>query len=352
MRPKSGNLCYVALLPVLLMPLQAAQNFTCASCHKQQAESQPRTPMGHALELPGQCSILQKHPHMTFREGAYRYDLTTEGGHTTYTVTDGAKTVTLPIGWALGLGAAGQTYIYEKDGRYYESRVSWFDAIDGLDITIGATRITPRNIDEAAGRLLPVPDAQECFQCHSTGAVVDGHLQTAALTPGVQCRRCHDQAEQHLEGMRAGNTSIIPPRLGKLSAEQMSNFCGQCHRTWERVAMQGPRGVANVRFQPYRLANSKCFDGTDPRISCIACHDPHQDVVRDAAAYDSKCLACHQSKSAAAADEAAKRTAPACPVSQARCVTCHMPKLDLPGGHAKFTDHQIRVVRNNEPYPN
>jgi nitrate reductase cytochrome c-type subunit len=349
MRPRSVKACYVALLPCLLPPAYAAQNFTCASCHKQQAESQPRTPMGRALELPQDCSILQKHPHMTFRDGAYRYDLSTRDGHTTYTVTDGAHTVTLPIGWALGLGAAGQTYIYEKGGRYYESRVSYFEAIDALDITIGARRLKPRNIDEAAGRLLPVPDAEECFQCHSTGALVDGHLQTSALTPGVQCQHCHDKAEAHLEGMRSGNPSIIPPKLGKLSAEGMSNFCGQCHRTWERVAMQGPRGIANVRFQPYRLANSKCFNGADARLSCVACHDPHQDVVRDAAAYDSKCLACHLSKAHAAADT---RTAPACPVSQSGCVTCHMPKLDLPGGHTKFTDHQIRIVRNNEPYPN
>jgi hypothetical protein len=32
-------------------------------------------------------------------------------------------------------------------------------------------------------------------------------------------------------------------------------------------------------------------------------------------------------------------------------VTCHMPKLDLPGAHNKFTDHLIRVVKANEQYP-
>jgi hypothetical protein len=29
-----------------------------------------------------------------------------------------------------------------------------------------------------------------------------------------------------------------------------------------------------------------------------------------------------------------------------------MPKIDLPGAHAKFTDHQIRIVRAGDPYPN
>jgi hypothetical protein len=28
-----------------------------------------------------------------------------------------------------------------------------------------------------------------------------------------------------------------------------------------------------------------------------------------------------------------------------------MPRLELPGAHKKFTDHKIRVVKPNEPYP-
>jgi hypothetical protein len=29
-----------------------------------------------------------------------------------------------------------------------------------------------------------------------------------------------------------------------------------------------------------------------------------------------------------------------------------MPKIELPGAHAGFTDHQIRIVRAGEAYPN
>jgi formate-dependent nitrite reductase cytochrome c552 subunit len=39
-------------------------------------------------------------------------------------------------------------------------------------------------------------------------------------------------------------------------------------------------------------------------------------------------------------------------VAKANCVTCHMPKIELPGAHARFTDHQIRIARAGEPYPN
>lgn len=71
--------------------------------------------------------------------------------------------------------------------------------------------------------------------------------------------------------------------------------------------------------------------------------------MRDAAAYDSKCLACHVPQQSAKRSQ--DRRGPACPVSQQSCVTCHMPQVELPGGHARFFDHYIRVVRPGEPYP-
>jgi hypothetical protein len=32
--------------------------------------------------------------------------------------------------------------------------------------------------------------------------------------------------------------------------------------------------------------------------------------------------------------------------------TRRMPKIDLPGGHHKFTDRQIRIGKAGEPYTN
>ena len=110
--------------------------------------------------------------------------------------------------------------------------------------------------------------------------------------------------------------------------------------------MNGPRGVVNVRFQPYRLANSKCYDATDSRIRCSACHDPHGPLETNIASYDAKCAACHPIGAATAGHTKT------CSVAKENCITCHMPKLELPGAHARFTDHQIRIVRASEPYPN
>ena len=34
-----------------------------------------------------------------------------------------------------------------------------------------------------------------------------------------------------------------------------------------------------------------------------------------------------------------------------KCATCHMPKVELAGMHASFTDHWIRIAKPNEPIP-
>ena len=124
------------------------------------------------------------------------------------------------------------------------------------------------------------------------------------VVPGCSgCESCHGPVEKHVNAVRAGDPAGARlPHLGALSAEEMSDLCGRCHRTWSQIALNGPRGVNNVRFQPYRLANSKCFNAEDRRIRCTACHDPHGALETNLASYDAKCAACHSTASATATE--------------------------------------------------
>jgi len=279
-------------------------------------------------------------------------------------VTDGAETISLPIRWSMGVG--GQTWVLERDGKLYESLVSFYPAISGLDITTGDEGLKPATLEGAMGRELSKDDGKACFGCHGTNAVSQGNLSFETLKPGVTCEHCHQGALIHAEDAGQGAFDAVPPRLSSLSSERVSNFCGQCHRTWEMVVRNHWRGPINVRFQAYRLANSRCFSGADSRISCIACHNPHQDVVREKTGYDAKCLACHAPpltapptpttvNTAAASTATSARAHPkSCPVAKSDCVSCHMPKIVFPGGggHLTFTDHQIRIVKTGDAYPN
>jgi hypothetical protein len=249
------------------------------------------------------------------------------------------------------MGAQAQTWVLERNGQLYESRVGYYPLINGLGITTGDEQLDPKTLEDAIGRPISEAETKMCFGCHATGAVVNQKVDLAALKPGLTCEHCHLEASAHLAAIVADAEHVpLPKKLGAMSSEDTSNFCGQCHRTWETVVRSHWRGQADVRFQPYRLANSRCFNGTDPRISCVACHNPHQKIVRDTAYYDPKCLACHSPQATAAVADGVH--AKICPVAKSNCSSCHMPKVALPNGLMELTDHQIRVVKPGEPYPN
>ena len=305
------GLMLVAPLLRILSVAGAQGNASCAKCHAE-ARSQPSTNMARALETVEECRILIDHPLLTAIVGKYSYRIERKGNQSIYSVTDGANTITMPIRWAMGASSAmGQTYILEKDGELYESRMSWFRELNGLGPTLGAEGSLPADLNEAAGRLMSHDDKLRCFGCHATNAAQGRQLTLDKMTPGVQCEHCHQATEAHLAAMARNSAEpAVPPDLTSLhdlSAEQTSNFCGQCHRTWAEIAMQANPSIANVRFQPYRLTESKCYDPDDARISCLACHDPHTEASGKPADYDAKCQACQAG---------GKVEAKACPVSK------------------------------------
>lgn len=326
-----------------------AAKFTCATCHRAEAESQPKTAMGIGMELPPNQTVLRAHPELTFERYGYTYTIESSGAQSTYTVSDATGKLSLPIQYAFGVHS--QTFVLEYKGGFYESMVSYYASLDGLGVTVGNNNIIPHNLVEAMGRKTSDTEIVACFGCHSTRAVNGGKLTLPSIQPGLTCEHCHAGAEAHMESLAAGKPGPVPRKLGQMTAEQTSQFCGQCHRTWDEIVKLRQFGEANVRFQPYRLANSRCFVGDDPRIQCTACHNPHANPAKEAAAYDHNCLACHSRSAPPVAGQGVPR-AEVCPVAQEECVNCHMPRMQLPGGPLPFRDHQIRIVHPGDPYPN
>jgi hypothetical protein len=300
--------------------------------------------MGIGIQLAASQTVLKEHPLLTFESHGYKYVIERKDGVNTYTVSHGSDSLALPIHYAFGVSA--QTFVLEYKGRYYESLVSYYPGVGGLAITMGSERLRPQNLVEAMGRETSDSEIVACFGCHSSSGVSQGKLTLDTMQPGLDCEHCHSGAQAHAEAMSRGMPAPTPKKLGALNAEDMSTFCGACHRTWDSVLRMKAWGELNVRFQPYRLANSQCFLGNDPRIRCTACHDPHASVARDESSYDHNCLACH------AKAQASGESQKTCPVSGKQCVSCHMPKVELPGSHSIFTDHQIRIVHPGDPYPN
>ena len=339
----------------------------CATCHAQKNRSQSRTAMAHALGTAAGNNVLRSHPRLTFRAGPYSYEISSNGQQSYYRVTDGKETITESILYVFGNAHVAQTYVLRRKDKLYEGRVSYYFGIDGLDWTIGDAQDPPPSLEEAFGRDISGDEARNCFSCHGTAAVVNNQLQLDRLVPGVNCEACHGPGGKHATTMLSGaggeDRYIFNPK--KLEPDTLSQeFCGACHRSANTVGMMPDLGgLNNVRFQPYRLSNSRGHNPNDERLACTACHDPHADLKQDDVSYDSKCTTCHkprdktlpsagnQNNQSTAKVVPSSAVGKSCPVANERCVTCHMPKVELAGAHFKFTDHRIRITRPGEPYP-
>lgn len=297
--------------------------------------------------------MLKSHPQLSFQFGPYKYALATKDGRSLLSVTNETERTTKDLEWALGDGSFGQSYVYRGNGKYYEGQLSFYSALNGLDITTGHSRAVPQNIEMAAGGYTAPATIRQCFGCHFTASTTSDRFDPDQSTMGVKCEACHGPGAEHVALMSSGMVDadgvIMNP--AKLDPVDSVDFCGACHRTSSDAVLQGlsKMGIINVRLQPYRLEKSKCWGKGDARLTCVACHDPHRKIARDAEFYDGKCLGCH--RQSPSAKSTAKTPQRACKVSTQRCVTCHMPKIEVPDAHSTFTDHWIRIARPKEPYP-
>ena len=319
----------------------------CAGCHASLAAGQQQHAMAHTAMLPADDPDLPE--KADYQQGPFHFEILKQGKNVTYSVSGNGEKFSAPLMWVFGSGSRGQSFLFQHDGSFYEARISFFRNL-GFQITPDHPSGIPESLEKAIGRQIPKDEAPACFGCHTTAANVSGHFDPEHFLPGISCEGCHGPGAAHVAAASSGNAEnpgmIANP--GKFTPARSVDFCGSCHRTWWDINELPYRGVRNARFPAYRLEGSKCWGKGDARITCIACHDPHQPLVRDMAAYDGKCLRCHVT---AAAAKLADHPGPACPVATSNCASCHMPKYTVPQMRTKFTDHQIRIVKDFNTFP-
>lgn len=336
----------------------------CAPCHPSRA-AQLTTAMARTAQRAQDSPVLRANDRLTFAVAHYSYSIARNGGQSVYTVTDGERTISTPLSWALGAGNVGQTYMFETGGSLHEARASYYASVERLGFTPGRRLEDPRDVEEAMARPVSDAEARRCFGCHTTASSTTSGFDLAGALPGVTCEACHGPGRAHVTGMERGGKdargTIMNPTM--LDAVESVDFCGACHATFWDVKLANERGLAALRSQPHRLQSSRCWDEGDDRITCVACHDPHKPLVRDSSSYDAKCLSCHKAPSLpsnrdvsdlgpkalqgtqlAGPGSSQRASAPPCPTAAANCASCHMPKYEVPEMHFAFTDHLIRVV--------
>src|SRR6202008_2276863 len=83
---------------------QAKVESACLACYKDRSEMEPFNPMGRAMALTGANPVLKENPKLTVTKGRFTYTLETRGDESTYSVSDGTRTITVRIRWNFGAG--------------------------------------------------------------------------------------------------------------------------------------------------------------------------------------------------------------------------------------------------------
>ena len=317
----------------------------CAPCHPAQSASQPSTSMAHTAMDVARSEVLRGAQRLTFAGGGYSYEIVTNDRRTLYTVTNGTRVSSAPLTWAFGVGSVGQSFLFNRDGAFYEARVSYYESLKGLAFTPGRAVDAPRDLDEAMARRVNETEARRCFACHTTASTTDNRFDPSKAVPGITCEACHGPGRRHVDAMKqrqrvGGLAPMLNP--ARLTPDESVDFCGSCHATFWDVALEGARGIAALRSQPYRLQSSRCWIAGDARLTCVACHDPHKPLVTEARKYDDRCLSCHVTSGG---EPTTERPGRSCPTGKSECTGCHMPKYDVPDMRHEFTDHLIRLPK-------
>ena len=150
----------------------------------------------------------------------------------------------------------------------------------------------------------------------------------------------------------------------------IQSWIGEMNKKRERPYYSRPELKRQIDIQPNqyvtysrlllhdlpRPSGYPCFQKSeDARLTCTAYHNPHEPLVRTASFYDQKCVSCHSQKRGAKQASLAPPSAgnpSVCPKAATNCVSCHMPKYNLPEMHSQFTVHFMRIVRPGQSYPN
>lgn len=319
----------------------------CGSCHSAQFESQSKS--GHARTLhrapnhPLAGAFVPERPLR--REPNFRFRFKAVGEQIIVSADDGEYVMELPLEWAFGAGDHGITFVSRLDKNLYlEHAFSYYADIGSLDITTGHEKEKPETLHQAMGMAYPVEGEGQsiagCFRCHSTGGLsFSGSHKIDVAEKGVRCEVCHGPGRAHVKSVSGGKVELARRHINnprRMSAGEMNQFCGTCHRV---IRDDGPEfdfeTAWNVRHQPPYLSQSACFRKSSGRLSCITCHNPHEAVRRNEPGfYRAKCVSCHDTKLPPSEICTA--------ATNSDCTSCHMPKVKV-SAHLAFKNHWIGV---------
>jgi Tfp pilus assembly protein PilF len=348
----------------------------CADCHDKETRSYKKHPMARSLAPVADFldrERLDAKADNPFKALGYQMRVERRGQkllHIEALKDEAGKLVAeleTEVQYVLGSGAQGRSYFINRDGRLYQSSISWFNAKQGWGLAPGY---------ETQMVHFFRPIQEDCLFCHVNRAALvrdslNRYEQPIFRGYAIGCERCHGPGELHVkEG--GGRDNIINPE--KLEHSLREAICQQCHLQGEaRILRRGRdtfdyrpgvplQAVWSIFVRPPEATDgrrsvsaveqmylSRCFRESKgaKKLGCISCHDPHNYPTEEnkVAYYRGRCLTCHQDSSCRLTPDERKAKDP-----QDSCFGCHMPRASSSNIiHAATTDH--RIVRSADKLP-
>ncbi len=315
----------------------------CAGCHKGIAATQAQTAM--ALTWQG-TDPMQVRPdsQQTQIEGpdpAINYVLRRTANKLSFEVRmPGQMPLKFPIEVTMGGKRHGLSFlarVADLDGLslarapLVETRYLHYAPENRLELSPGFPKDKPTSYETSIGRVLTPHFEEKCLACHGAPGTLAPHLES-----GVTCESCHGPGQAHLKALasKSSDKGILNP--DKLPVAEQMQPCSRCHAGFSNVVDPMPDDLL-ISDQVRALSNSECWRQSAGQITCVNCHNPHQDLPRAAlvAKSEKTCIGCHS--------KSVEKHAALCPVNRTSgCVGCHMPdsKHNAP---FVISDHWIRV---------
>ncbi|MGH9493359.1 MAG: multiheme c-type cytochrome [Candidatus Sulfotelmatobacter sp.] len=333
----------------------------CRSCHQEQAKTYFKTAHHLSTTLPsastikgsfsGDASVMKtSNPYVHFKmtatpDGFFQSAIEEPGPGKTISRTERIDIVA-------GEPRKGQSYLFWKGDRLFQLPVTyWVETNSWVN-----SPSYPDGSPHFDKDIIP-----RCLECHASYfewiPTAVNRYRKNSLVLGIFCEKCHGPGQQHV-ALHRKTTKLaagVPEAIvnpARLTRDRRLDVCGLCHsgngvpiapslsflpgddlRDYIDIPYVSPEQAVDVHGnQVQLLRKSRCFQSS-ANLTCDTCHDVHK-TERDAAAFSSRCLTCHQPKQcgefAKHGDEISKN-----------CIDCHMP---LQQSHVLFSKTNGKTV--------